>query len=87
MIFCVSTVISAAQVNAAALSMWSPSTRDLELIVSHAATSPAHVTARALGVEIEELQDLARRLALWREQWYRKNRAPVICLRFRRGSL
>jgi hypothetical protein len=49
MIFCVSTVISAAQVNAAALSMWSPSTRDLELIVSHAATSPRARDGKGAG--------------------------------------
>jgi hypothetical protein len=44
--------------------MWTPSTRDLELLCEHAsARIPAAVTAKALGVTPEHLRELARKLA------------------------
>jgi hypothetical protein len=50
--------------------MWIPSTSDLETLVEHAAARvhPA-VTAKALGVAVEDLRTLADRLAWGRAPW------------------
>jgi len=46
------------------MTRFKPTTRDLEMLCEHAAAKvPAHVTARVLGVEVEDLRELAARLA------------------------
>jgi hypothetical protein len=56
--------------------MWKPSTRELETIIEHSAAKvPAEKTAEMLGIDIEDLHDLARRLAAGHAQMA-PNQAP-----------
>jgi hypothetical protein len=58
--------------------MWKPSTRELEIIIEHSAAKvPAEKTSEMLGIDIADLHELSRRLAVGHAQMV-PNQAPPL---------